>query len=81
MSNLGPNTTPASPAPGTPQTPYKAYAATAVTAVVAFIGFWVADADPFTAKDAGEGLVTALVAAGLVGGTTYGVKNKPKAVR
>lgn len=71
MSNL-------SPAPGTPQTAYKAYAATALTCVVSFALFWVADEDPFTAKEVAEGVVGALIAGGLVGGTTLQVRNKAK---
>lgn len=67
-----------SPAPGTPQTGYKAYVATALTVVVSFVMWWVADEDPFTAKEAAEGAVGALIAGGLVGGGTFVVKNKAK---
>lgn len=67
-----------SPAPGTPQTPYKAYAATVVSFLATFIGVWIADTDPFTAKEVAGGLVTAAVASGLTGGVTYGVRNRAR---
>lgn len=69
MSNL-------SPAPGTPQTGTKAYVATAATVVVAFVLVWVADEDPFTAKEAASAAVQALIAGGLVGIPTYAARNK-----
>lgn len=71
MSNTEP-----SPAPGTPQTKTKAYVATAITAVTAFVLYWVADEDPFTAKEAAQGAVGALIAAGLVGVPTAVIPNK-----
>lgn len=58
-----------------PKRPYKAYASTALTAVAAFVTFWIADADPFTAKEAAQGGLVALVSAGLIGGTTFAVRN------
>lgn len=58
-----------------PRRPYKAYASTALTAIVAFAYSWIADADPFTAKDAAQAAVAALISAGLVGGTTFAVRN------
>lgn len=67
-----------SAAPGTPQTALKAQVATALTAVVSFVGVWIADTDPFTAKEAAAAGITALVAAGLVGGGTYAAKNRAK---
>lgn len=66
-----------SPAPGTPQTKTKAYVATALTVGVAFVLQWVADSDPFTAKEAAEAAVTSLVAGGLVGVPTAIIRNKP----
>lgn len=66
-----------SPAPGTPQTKTKAYVSTALSAAAVFVGVWVADTDPFTAKEAAAAGVAALVAAGLIGGATAGVSNKP----
>lgn len=65
-----------SPDPGVKQTPYKAYAATAVSFVATFVGIWIADTDPFTAKEIAGGLVTAAIASGLTGGAAYGVPNK-----
>lgn len=70
MSNL-------SPAPGVPQTGTKAYVAAALSFIVAFGVYWIADKDPFTAKDMGEAAISGLVASGLIGGSTYKVKNKP----
>ena len=66
-----------SPAPGTPQTPYKAYVATALTVVSGFVLAWVADTDPFTAKEAASAAIMSLVAGGVVGLPTYLTKNKP----
>ena len=67
-----------SPAPGTPQTPYKAYVSAALSFVYAFVAYWIADVEPFTAKEAGEAALSGAVAAGLIGSGTYAVKNKPK---
>jgi uncharacterized membrane protein YedE/YeeE len=72
MSNL-------SPAPGTPQTGTKAYLATGLTVVVAFVLLWVADKDPFTAKEAASAAVQALIGGGVVGVPTYLARNKPTA--
>lgn len=69
MSNLSPD-------PGVPQTPYKAYAATLLTAITTFVGVWIADTDPFTAKEIAGAGVTALIASGVTGVVTYRVKNK-----
>lgn len=71
MSNL-------SPAPGTPQTSTKAYVAGALAFAAAFVTYWIADVDPFTAKEMGEAALSGAVAAGLIGGGTHAVKNKPK---
>lgn len=60
--------------------PYKAYIATALTAVGTFAAYWIADKDPFTAKEIGEAALAALVASGLTGGATFQVKN-PKKVK
>lgn len=62
-----------------PKRPYKAYVSAALSAAGTFIAFWIADADPFTAKDAGQGALAALVASGLTGGATFWVRN-PKVV-
>lgn len=70
-----------SPAPGTPQTPYKAYASTALTLVVAFALIWIADDGAFTSKEMASAAVQSLIGAGLVGGTTFAVKNKAKVIR
>jgi hypothetical protein len=78
MSNL-------SPAPGVPQTGTKAKYAGVVSAGLTFVGavlaYWIADADPFTAKEFGEAVLTGAVAAGVIGGgtgvATYNAQNKP----
>ena len=78
MSNL-------SPAPGTPQTGTKAKYAAVVSGALTFVGavlaYWIADADPFTAKEFGEACLTGAVAAGVIGGgtgaATYKVQNQP----
>jgi len=67
-----------SPAPGTPQTGRKAYVATALTVAVAFVTLWVKDTDPFTAKEAAQDLVTALVSGGVVGVPTWYTRNRAK---
>lgn len=58
-----------------PKKPWKAVAAAVASGLVAFVLYWVADEDPFTWKDAGEALVAGVAASGLVGGTTFGVRN------
>lgn len=63
-----------------PKRPYKAYASTALTVAAAFAAFWIADADPFTAKEAAQGGLVALISGGLIGGTTFTVRN-PKRSR
>ena len=68
-----------SPAPGTPQTATKAYVATALAFVTSFITFWIADVDPFTAKEVAQGLVLAAIGSGITGGTTLVVRNRAKA--
>lgn len=64
------------PAPGTPQTGTKAYVATALTFITTFVGVWIADTDPFTAKEVAGALVTAAVASGITGGATYVTANR-----
>lgn len=71
MSNL-------SPAPGVPQSATKSWVSAIGTGVVAFVGFWIADTDPFTAKEIGQGALLAVVGSGLVGGATYQTKNTAK---
>lgn len=71
MSNL-------SPAPGVPQTPTKSIVSGVGAGVVAFIGFWIADTDPFTAKEIGQAFLLAIIGSGLIGGATWAAKNSPK---
>ena len=63
-----------------PKKPYKAYASAALTAVATFAAWWIADDDPFTAKEAAQGAIYALTATGLVGGATFTIRN-PKRFR
>jgi hypothetical protein len=70
MSNL-------SPAPGTPQTPTKAYAATALAFLTVVLSAWIADDGGVTAKEIVAWIVSAAIGAGLTGGVTYKVQNKP----
>ena len=58
-----------------PKRPYKAIVATVLTAIGTFVAYWIADADPFTAKDAGEAALAALIASGVTGGTTFAIAN------
>jgi len=67
-----------SAAPGTPQTSTKAVVATLLSAVAGFVTYWVADKDPFTAKEAGNAVLLAIGASGLTGGGTWVAQNKPK---
>lgn len=67
-----------SPAPGTPQTATKAYVAAGLAALVTFVGIWVADADPFTLKEIAAGLVSAVVASGVIGVGAYYAPNQAK---
>jgi hypothetical protein len=74
-----------SPAPGTPQTADKAKAAGVISAVgtgvATFVGIWVADTDPFTAKEIAAALVASVVTSGVLGTltgiVTYKTPNKP----
>lgn len=63
-----------------PKRPWKAYASTALSVVALFIYSWVADEDPFTAKEVASAAVAALVGGGVIGGVTYGVRN-PKVLK
>lgn len=58
-----------------PKRPYKAVTAGALSFVAAFIAYWIADKDPFTAKEVGEAVLTGGVSAGLIGGGTFAVRN------
>lgn len=66
---------PATEVEADPARPNKAIAATVLTAVGTFVAYWVADKDPFTAKDAGQAFVAALLTSGVTGGTTFVVPN------
>lgn len=68
------------PVEDVPSKPYKAYVAAGLTAVGTFVAYWVADKDPFTAKEVGEAAVAALIASGLTGGATFRVPN-PKRLK
>ncbi len=61
-----------------PKKPWKAYASTAASAVALFVAAWIADTDPFTAKEMGAAALGALVGSGIVGGLTYKVPNPVK---
>lgn len=61
-----------------PKKPLKAYAATAACFLFTFLAFWVADSDPFTLKEAGQGVLLAAGSAGLTGGATYQIRNPRK---
>lgn len=70
-----------SPYPDQPQTPHKAYWA----GVTAFLGAFLTallmgwtDSDPLTARDLVVALAFALGTAGVSGGVTYAVRNRPK---
>ncbi len=65
-----------SPAPGVPQTPHKAVWTTIGSFVGLCLTFWIADTDPFTAKDAGEMVLTAGIGSGVLGLGTYKIKNR-----
>lgn len=58
-----------------PKRPWKAIAATALAFVGAFVAHWVADVDPYTAKDAGQGFLVGLSAALPGGLAAYAVRN------
>lgn len=58
-----------------PKRPRKAIASTILSALAAFVAFWIADTDPFTVKEAAQGVLLALVSSGLVGGATFAVRN------
>lgn len=58
-----------------PAKPVKAIAATVLSFVSIFVGIWIADTDPFTAKEIAGGLVTAAIGSGITGVTTFTVPN------
>jgi|GEM_PF-3730624 len=64
--------------PGMDQTADKAFVSAALAFIVAFATFWIADNDPFTAKEAAAAFISGLVSAGLIGGGSYSVSNRPK---
>lgn len=68
------------PVPADPKRPYKAYAATALAALSIFVTAWVADTDPFTAKEIAAAVVASLIGSGITGATTFAVRNPPKPV-
>lgn len=55
--------------------PYKALVSAGGTVVAFVFSAWLADTDPFTAKEIGEAIFGGLLAGGVVGGATYGIKN------
>ena len=63
-----------------PRKPFKAYVPTALSAISLFVMAWVADTDPFTAKEAAAAAVGALGASGVIGVLTYATPN-PKVVK
>lgn len=67
-----------SPAPGTPQTPTKAWVATGLSFVAGVVGFWIADEDPFTAKEVAQACLTSGISCGIIGVGTWAVPNKRK---
>lgn len=58
-----------------PKRPWKALVPAAITAATTFVAFWIADTDPFTAKEVGQGVLYALGTSGLTGTATYFTKN------
>lgn len=63
-----------------PKHPWKAIASTAGTFVGLFVATWIADVDPFTAKEAAGAALGAGIGSGIIGGVTYAVPN-PKKVK
>ncbi len=61
-----------------PKRPWKAIASAVGAAAFAFGSYWIADQDPFTAKEAGDAALLALAASGITGGATYRVTNPTK---
>lgn len=58
-----------------PKKPYKAYVATSLAFVSGVVTFWIADSDPFTAKEFAQAVVTSAIASGIVGAGTYAKEN------
>lgn len=80
MSNLDPNT-PATPeVKDDPKRPNKAIVTAVGSAVLTFGASWVADTDPFTAKEAVNAGIAAILLGGTLGGITFTVPN-PKVLR
>lgn len=61
-----------------PKRPWKAYVSAGVAGAIAFATYWIADVDPFTAKEAAEAGIAALIASGLTGGATFLKGNPPR---
>lgn len=57
--------------------PHKAYVATALSFVAGIVVFWIADTDPFTAKEFAQAAVTSAIGSGIIGGATYAKNNPP----
>ena len=55
--------------------PWKAFASTALAFAGAMVAAWVADTDPWTAKEIGSAALLAAGASGITGGVTYAVRN------
>jgi predicted lysophospholipase L1 biosynthesis ABC-type transport system permease subunit len=64
-----------------PKKPWKAYVPTAMSAVSLFVMAWVADEDPFTAKEIAAAVVAALTTSGVIGAMTYLTPNPKKVAR
>lgn len=64
-----------------PKKPWKAYVPTVLSALALFGMAWVADEDPFTAKEAVASGISALVASGVIGAATFFTPNPKKVSR
>lgn len=76
MSNIDPTTI----VEDDPKKPWKAVVAAVIPFGTTFLAFWIADTDPFTAKEVGQGVLLGLAASGITGGATFATSN-PKRVR
>lgn len=58
-----------------PKRPYKAYGATILAFVTVLVSAWINDDNGVTGQEVLNWVISAVVASGLTGATTYAVKN------
>ena len=75
MSEYSSSPNPVDQVEADPSKPWKAVVPTVLSVCGLFAAVWIADEDPFTAKEATAAFFGALIGAGVIGGATYSTKN------